>query len=86
LKINAADIGKNDSFLQIGGDSISAIQLVSVAQQHGISLTIAKIFEDARLSRMAESSATTAESKTYETEPFALLPKPKTSGGEANVD
>ncbi|GFP57080.1 nonribosomal peptide synthetase lcsA [Trichoderma asperellum] len=48
-------IGKHDSFLQLGGDSISAIHLVSLARQHNINLTVALIFSDPHLSSMAES-------------------------------
>ena len=57
LKVSADTIGRDDSFLQIGGDSISAIRLVLLARRHGIVLTVPSIFEDARLSRLA----TTAE-------------------------
>ncbi|KAH7042794.1 non-ribosomal peptide synthetase [Macrophomina phaseolina] len=75
LKVAPESIGRNDSFLQIGGDSITAIQLVTVARNQGVGLSVAQIFADPRLGRMAAvaQSELTAES-TFETEPFGLLP------------
>ena len=80
LRIPAQDIGKHDDFLQIGGDSISAIQLVSLSQKEGISLTVPQIFKEPSLKRMA------AAAKLYSVigeegggsfskpQPFGLLP------------
>jgi amino acid adenylation domain-containing protein len=56
LKVPAETIGRDDSFLQIGGDSITAIRLVLLARGHGITLTVPSIFQDARLSRLAAIS------------------------------
>lgn len=50
-------IGRQDNFFKIGGDSISAIDLVSKARQQGISLTVAEIFANPRLSEMASVAA-----------------------------
>ncbi|KAI4165618.1 MAG: hypothetical protein LQ342_000560 [Letrouitia transgressa] len=47
-------IFSGDSFLQLGGDSIGAMRLVSLANDHGFSLTVADIFAFPRLDRMAE--------------------------------
>ena len=75
LRIGAEDIGKNDSFLEIGGDSIRAIQLVAAAQQNDISLSVAQIFETPQLSQMAVASETTGGDgkQEFKTEPFSLL-------------
>jgi amino acid adenylation domain-containing protein/thioester reductase-like protein len=73
LGIPAEEIGKNDSFLQIGGDSISAIHLVTLAQETGISLTVATIFADPRLSSVAASAHLGGISDAYEAEPFSLI-------------
>lgn len=76
LKIQRSTIGKNDNFLRIGGDSISAIYLVSLARKQGIELTVASIFKDARLTRMA-ATATWVKGSTVEVEtalePFSLI-------------
>ena len=77
LKTPAEGIGKNDSFLQVGGDSILAIRLVTLAQQRGIGLTITNIFADSRLSQMASAASSVEIRYRQETEPFSLL----SSGG-----
>ncbi|UKZ76549.1 NRPS [Trichoderma virens FT-333] len=68
-------IGKHDSFLHLGGDSISAIELVSLAQQRNISLTVAMIFKNPRLSSMAETIQTDFSplSPTYDATKFSLI-------------
>ncbi|MDB5911258.1 MAG: nonribosomal peptide synthetase dtxS1-like, partial [Massilia sp.] len=73
LNIAPKEIGKNDRFLSIGGDSITAIQMVQLALRHGIGLTMAKVFEDSRLSKLAESAASGDTSHHYDVDPFALL-------------
>lgn len=74
LKVPAESIGRNDNFLQIGGDSIAAIRLVSLARScHGIDLTMASIFEDARLWRLA-ATVGSAAAISAPPPPFSLLP------------
>ncbi|KND86848.1 Nonribosomal peptide synthetase 8 [Tolypocladium ophioglossoides CBS 100239] len=73
LKLPVQSIGKNDSFLELGGDSITAIHLVSSAQEHGIDITVSQIFEDSRLSELASVAKTDDASRAFEVEPFALL-------------
>ncbi|KAL4996439.1 hypothetical protein BDV10DRAFT_187095 [Aspergillus recurvatus] len=74
LRIDPTDIGKNDNFLRIGGDSIIAIRLVGAARQRGISLTVSKIFKDPRLVTMAAGAAPFTESAvTPLVEPFSML-------------
>ncbi|KGO62069.1 protein of unknown function DUF4009 [Penicillium expansum] len=53
LKLPPNRIGVDDSFLRIGGDSITAVQLVAAAREDGLSLTVADIFSTPRLSDMA---------------------------------
>ncbi|KAK8036909.1 non-ribosomal peptide synthetase [Apiospora marii] len=77
LKIPARDIKKNSEFLQIGGDSIGAIRLVTLARQEGISLDVATIFQDSRLSHLATTASIceeTAAASPDVPEPFTLLP------------
>ena len=74
LNISTEEIGKHDSFLRVGGDSVSAIQLVRLARENGISLTVATIFECPQLDRMAEAAGTGEEVlATHNLEPFSLL-------------
>ena len=54
LDIEPSDIGADDSFLRIGGDSIAAMKLVAAARGQGLSLTVADIFTEPRLNKLAE--------------------------------
>ncbi|OAQ98892.1 hypothetical protein LLEC1_00762 [Akanthomyces lecanii] len=74
LGIPATEIGRNDSFLGIGGDSISAIQLVTMARNQGLGLSIASIFRDPRLSEVAASAVVNDTEDSEVREPFSLLP------------
>ncbi|CAG8406371.1 unnamed protein product [Penicillium salamii] len=62
-----------DSFLQIGGDSIAAMRLVSVARDQGFAITAADIFKHPRLEDMA-GQIHLANSSGEINEPFSLLP------------
>ena len=73
LSLPVKEIGKNDNFLHLGGDSISAIQLVTLARQQGISLTVALVFRDPRLCQIAEA-AVINDDISLDVEPFSLLP------------
>ncbi|KAH8902239.1 hypothetical protein BR93DRAFT_904372, partial [Coniochaeta sp. PMI_546] len=73
LGLPASHIGRNDSFLQIGGDSIGAIQLVTVAQEQGINLTVQDIFNNPRLAAVALAAANGHVTKSFATQPFSLL-------------
>ncbi|CAH0037403.1 unnamed protein product [Clonostachys rhizophaga] len=76
LKIPAESIGRDDSFIQIGGDSISAIHLVNAAREQGIGLTVKSIFDDPRLLMVAASAIeiTPDEEECADIQPFSLLP------------
>ena len=73
LHVEPETISTTDSFLEIGGNSISAIQLVSLAQQHGIMFTASDVFTDARLTTLAALGSSGRNSESFETEPFALI-------------
>ena len=79
LGIDAEIIGKHDSFLRLGGDSISAIKLATLASQNGLNVTVNIIFKDSRLSEMAlaaeaASGAPGGDAESLETTPFCMLP------------
>jgi amino acid adenylation domain-containing protein len=74
LSVPADTIGKNTSFLRIGGDSIAAIQLVTVAREAGISIDVKDIFDDPRLASVAaRSQVADASAVSGELTPFCLL-------------
>lgn len=53
LGIDQAQIGAEDNFFRLGGDSVLAMKLVSSLRMKGHSLTVADIFQHMRLSDMA---------------------------------
>ncbi len=73
LKTSPTEIGKTDKFLEIGGDSISAIHLVSLAQEHGISITVTQIFEDSTLARLAIIAVAGDGINNFDTAPFDMI-------------
>ncbi|KAK5988958.1 Nonribosomal peptide synthetase lcsA [Cladobotryum mycophilum] len=72
LKIDAHEISRFDSFLDIGGDSISAIYLSNLAEQNCMVLSIATILNEPQLVSMAEA-AVPGKSHESEVEPFSLI-------------
>lgn len=77
LSIAPEKIGKMDRFLGLGGDSVSVIQMVSMAQEQGISLSVSDVFKDGRLVTLAAGASTSATATsamvTHDAEPFSLL-------------
>ncbi|KAH7388999.1 hypothetical protein BKA64DRAFT_711107 [Cadophora sp. MPI-SDFR-AT-0126] len=70
-----AIIGLDDSFFRLGGDSIGAMNLTTLARENGISLTVAKIFQHPRLEDMASVAVKTSDVVEQNIEPFSLLAK-----------
>ena len=75
LNIPQESIGRDDSFLGIGGDSISAIYLSTAAREQGIEILVKNVFDDPRLFAVAETAVeTTTGSNPYANiKPFDLL-------------
>uniref|UniRef100_A0A8H7K9B2 Carrier domain-containing protein n=1 Tax=Bionectria ochroleuca TaxID=29856 RepID=A0A8H7K9B2_BIOOC len=76
LKIPAESIGRDDSFLRIGGDSVTAIHFVANARQEGIDIVFKDVFDDPRLCKVAEKASDStdvgADAETS-VEPFSLI-------------
>jgi aryl carrier-like protein len=53
LKLELDSISREDSFFRLGGDSIGAMQLVGMARQKGVSLTVRDIFQNPILGNLA---------------------------------
>lgn len=68
----ASDFTDKDVFFDVGGDSISALDLAVAARRQGILLTVDQIFFNASLEEMAE----VASMSEGETESIAEQPKP----------
>ncbi|GKU21661.1 unnamed protein product [Fusarium langsethiae] len=73
LNIDRDAIGRHDSFLQLGGDSINVIQLVSLARHQNIGLTVASILRDPRLSSVAASATMCDGRDAVEVPAFSLI-------------
>ncbi|THC94412.1 hypothetical protein EYZ11_006109 [Aspergillus tanneri] len=79
LQQDATDFSEEDVFFEVGGDSITALDLATAAQAQGILLTVEQIFMNATLEEMARealSSRPTQEHKvtvSKPVEPFGLL-------------
>ncbi|EHK39855.1 non-ribosomal peptide synthetase, partial [Trichoderma atroviride IMI 206040] len=83
LNVPMDSIGRDDTFFQLGGDSIMGIYLVSTAKEDGIAFTVKDVFDDPRLSAVAlkailiqDGSADITESPL---EPFSLLSESRSS-------
>lgn len=82
LRMSEEDIGLNDGFFVLGGDSIAAMKLVSEARVEGIKLTVVQIFQKRTLYEMASameevekptSSTDVATTSDKGLKPFSLL-------------
>lgn len=75
LDIPCEDILLDDSFFDLGGDSIRAIKLVSEARMGGLQLTVTTIFDHQSLFDMAEHAVEARPSVVISQEytPFSLL-------------
>ncbi|KAF4966173.1 hypothetical protein FSARC_6132 [Fusarium sarcochroum] len=73
LNIDATSIGVEDNFFRLGGDSIGAMQLVTLARRSNINLTVAVVFQKASLLEMSSSALPMSKSTVTAVQPFSLL-------------
>ncbi|KAL5349637.1 hypothetical protein ACLOAV_004667 [Pseudogymnoascus australis] len=74
LKTSPESIGRDDSFLRSGGDSITAIRLVAAAREQGMAIKVQDIFDDPRLFAVSDKVVEVSDSDMYKWDPFSLLP------------
>ncbi|KAJ3580402.1 hypothetical protein NPX13_g168 [Xylaria arbuscula] len=81
LDVSAETIGVDDSFLGLGGDSITAMRLVVSARKAGITLVVMDILKHGTLEALAAyQDKKTGETKSHvSVEPFSLLDPPQRS-------
>ncbi|KAF4206736.1 hypothetical protein CNMCM8927_004509 [Aspergillus lentulus] len=53
LQIPPQDVGLDDNFFQLGGDSISAMYMVAEARREGIQMSVTDVLDNPRLSTLA---------------------------------
>ncbi|PYI01631.1 nonribosomal peptide synthase [Aspergillus sclerotiicarbonarius CBS 121057] len=51
---DTTEVGMDDSFFHLGGDSVQAMRLVSVGRQQGLAVSVLSIFDHPRLADLAE--------------------------------
>ncbi|EKG18856.1 AMP-dependent synthetase/ligase [Macrophomina phaseolina MS6] len=76
LDAHPDSIGSDTSFFRVGGDSIGAMRMVSIAREkYGLMLTVADIFNQPRLCDMAAVAKDVGDSSSAEpgVAPFALF-------------
>lgn len=75
LNTDLAEVGIDDSFFRLGGDSISAMKLVGIARkQHGIVMAVADIFRHPVLADQATFQSTSQKGLANEIiSPFSLI-------------
>ncbi|KAK4504605.1 hypothetical protein PRZ48_002566 [Zasmidium cellare] len=71
LNVNAESIGRGNSFFQLGGDSITAMQTVSVLRQNKIALSVQTIMRRKTLAKIAEGVLSQPILETFEDEEIA---------------
>ncbi|OTB03879.1 hypothetical protein M426DRAFT_321365 [Hypoxylon sp. CI-4A] len=67
------DVGANDNFFNLGGDSLRAMRLVALARTHHIALTVAEVLANPILSDMALVAKPGSTQETIVIPPFSLL-------------
>lgn len=60
LDVEVAGIGVEDNFFKLGGDSLGAMRLVTLARNSHLTLTVASIFQEPTLFDMAKSAKLTS--------------------------
>ncbi|KAH8647773.1 hypothetical protein BX600DRAFT_530728 [Xylariales sp. PMI_506] len=73
IGIDAGIIDAHDSFLRLGGDSISAMRLVALLRHRGFLLTVADTFEAPYLEDMALRVRPDLNSVETEVSPFSMI-------------
>ncbi|KAJ5618098.1 hypothetical protein N7537_003212 [Penicillium hordei] len=75
LQIDTEDIGCDDDFFQIGGDSVAAMRMVALQAARKLQLTVATIFQHSKLSDLAlflDEQSTEDQPEEPDPEPFTL--------------
>lgn len=73
LNLPASDIGTQDNFLRLGGDSIAAIRLATDLGRKGMWLTVPDIYSQPQLSEMAKLMSRSESAAPEAVRPFSLL-------------
>ncbi|UKZ49168.1 NRPS [Trichoderma virens] len=70
LNVDESDIGVDSSFLQLGGDSITAMRVSSLARVSFINISSADVLRVKTISKLAADSAVACPLASYSVQPF----------------
>ena len=73
LHLSPESIRLDDNFFHLGGNSILAIRMASMARANGLEVTVSKTFNHPTLSQLALASHPTTQCSVLVTSPFSLL-------------
>jgi len=76
LRLHPDYIGRQDSFMTLGGDSVGAIKLVSAARAEGINITVSDILQSRSFADLYASAALGEQESSPNIPPLALLGTP----------
>jgi amino acid adenylation domain-containing protein/non-ribosomal peptide synthase protein (TIGR01720 family) len=71
--LGVKQVGIDDNFFALGGDSIRSVQVLSKAQQEGLTFSLQSIFQHQTIRRLAEEIAPVGSEATLQTTPFSLI-------------
>lgn len=75
LNLDLHEVGIDDDWISLGGDSLVAMQLASLARQERIFLTVPDIFRHKKISTLCQNLKTDVSDVVEEIKPFELLHK-----------
>ncbi|MDQ1538283.1 MAG: hypothetical protein QOE58_2676, partial [Actinomycetota bacterium] len=67
-------VGAEDNFFELGGDSIRAVQVAALAQERGLTTSVADVFAAQTVAKLAQRTSR-APAPATSTPPFSLLSK-----------
>lgn len=79
LRLPESDIGVDDDFVSLGGDSITAIKLVAQARAQDIQLSVAKVFQQATIANICGTTNIPVAAVPVEPEGTSIAPAPVTN-------
>ncbi|KIA75688.1 nonribosomal peptide synthase [Aspergillus ustus] len=79
LGVELEDIGSDDNFFQIGGDSVNAMRVAAMARKASLNISVADIFAHPKLSSLSRLASTIA-TEHFEPVPFSLNPVSEMDG------
>jgi amino acid adenylation domain-containing protein/non-ribosomal peptide synthase protein (TIGR01720 family) len=73
--LGVEQVGIDDNFFALGGDSIRSVQVLSRAQQRGVSFSLQDIFQHQTIRRLAQEITPTEDSTEVilKTQPFSMI-------------